>query len=79
MTLPVAAVFTYLWIALFKGMGLAGLVGLLFVASILFVLGIIFVPISLAIWSGILHLCLLLVGGARKGTRLRFVLFPIHR
>ena len=30
MTLPVAAVLTYLWIALFKGMGLAGLVGLLF-------------------------------------------------
>ena len=72
MTLPVAAVLTYLWIALFKGMGLAGLVGLLFVASILFVLGIIFVPISLAIWSGILHLCLLLVGGAREGYQATF-------
>ena len=53
-------------------MGLAGLVGLLFVASILFVLGIIFVPISLAIWSGILHLCLLLVGGAREGYQATF-------
>jgi hypothetical protein len=72
MTLPVAAVLTYLWIALFKGMGLAGLVGLVFVASILFVLGIIFVPISLAIWSGILHLCLLLVGGAREGYQATF-------
>lgn len=72
MTLPVSVVLTYLWIALFKGMGLAGLVGLLFVASILFVLGIIFVPISLAIWSGILHLCLLLVGGAREGYQATF-------
>jgi hypothetical protein len=53
-------------------MGLAGLVGLLFVASILFVLGVIFVPISLAIWSGILHLCLLLVGGAREGYQATF-------
>jgi hypothetical protein len=72
MTLPVAAVLTYLWIALFKGMGLAGLVGLLFVASILFVLGIIFIPISLAIWSGVLHLCLLIVGGAREGYQATF-------
>ena len=72
MTLPVAAVLTYLWIALFTRMGLAGLVGLLFVASILFVLGVIFVPISLAIWSGILHLCLLLVGGAREGYQATF-------
>jgi hypothetical protein len=72
MTLPVAAVLTYLWIALFTRMGLAGLVGLLFVASILFVLGLIFIPISLAIWSGILHLCLLLVGGAREGYQATF-------
>jgi hypothetical protein len=72
MTLPVAAVLTYLWIALFTGMGLAGLVGLFFVASILFVLGVIFIPISLAIWSGILHLCLLLVGGAREGYQATF-------
>lgn len=72
MTLPVATVLTYLWIALFKGMGFAGLIGLLFVASILFVLGLIFVPIFLAIWSGILHLCLLIVGGAREGYQATF-------
>ncbi|MGO9566491.1 MAG: YIP1 family protein [Desulfomonilaceae bacterium] len=72
MTLPVATVLTYLWIGLFTGMRLTGMVGILFLASLLFVAGLIFVPIFLAIWSGILHLCLYLVGGAREGYQATF-------
>jgi hypothetical protein len=72
MTLPIAVVLIYLWSLLFRGMHLTGLIGLVFAASFMFVAAIIFVPIGLAIWSGILHLCLHLVGGAREGYQATF-------
>jgi hypothetical protein len=72
MTLPVAAVLIYLWVWLFRGMHLTGLIGLFFLACLLFLGALIVVPISLAIWSGILHLCLYLVGGAREGYQATF-------
>ncbi len=72
MILPITAVVTYLWIGLFRGMHLTGLIGLFFLASLLFLLAEIVLPISLAIWSGILHLCLYLLGGAREGYQATF-------
>ncbi len=72
MTLPIALGLTYLWIGLFTGAGLRGFFGFLFAMSLLFVMGIIAVPISFGIWSGILHLCLYLVGGAREGYQATF-------
>jgi hypothetical protein len=71
-TLPVTVVLVYLWTGLFTGMRLTGLIGIFFIASLLFVGGVIFAPIWLAIWSGILHLCLYLVGGAREGYQATF-------
>jgi hypothetical protein len=71
-TLPVTVVLVYLWTGLFTGMRLTGLIGIFFIASLLFVGGVIFAPIWLALWSGILHLCLYLVGGAREGYQATF-------
>ena len=62
----------YLWIMLFTGVHITGLLFILFQMSLVFVGGLIFVPIALAIWSGILHLCLYLVGGAREGYEATF-------
>jgi len=72
MAIPVAGVFSYLWFALFTGSGLGGLIGFFLAICILFALGLIFVPILIAIWSGLLHLCLLLLGGARGGYQATF-------
>jgi hypothetical protein len=69
---PVAGLLTYLWFALFTGAGLGGLIGFFIAVCILFVASLIFVPIYLAISSGVLHLCLYIVGGAREGYQATF-------
>ena len=51
------------------GGGLFGLVmGMIFVVLGAFII----VPIALFVWSGVLHLCLLLVGGANEGYQATF-------
>jgi len=66
MSIVASFVLTYIWYSLLGrgGVGLFGfLIGMAFV-----VLGAwITVPTALFIWSGMLHLCLLLVGGANAG------------
>jgi hypothetical protein len=72
MSIPIAIVLTYLWIGLFYGVSLTGLFAVLFAMSCVFVGGLIFVPIGLAIWSGLLHLCLYAMGAAREGYEATF-------
>jgi len=72
MAIPVTVFFTYLWFALFTGGGLGGLIGFFLAMCILFALGLIFVPITLAIWSGLVHLFLYILGGAREGYQASF-------
>jgi hypothetical protein len=72
MSIPIGVVLSYLWIGLFKGTGFGGIFGLLIGMSCAFVSGLIFVPIGLAIWSGLLHLCLLVMGAAREGFEATF-------
>jgi hypothetical protein len=72
MSIPIAIVLTYLWVGLFSGISLTGLFAVLFAMSCVFVGGLIFVPIGLAIWSALLHLCLYVMGEAREGYEATF-------
>lgn len=66
MSIVVSFVLAYIWYSLL-GRGGAGLIGLV-IGLIFVVLGaFIIIPIALLVWSGILHLCLLMVGGANAG------------
>ncbi len=72
MTVPVVAVSMYILMALFGGVHIGGLLFFIFGVSCLFVGSLIVVPVILAISSGILHLCLHLVGGANEGYQATF-------
>jgi hypothetical protein len=72
MSAPIALVFAFLWKDLLSGAGLPGLGGLIFGAFCMFIGDLIILPITLAIWSGILHLCLYLVGGVTEGYEATF-------
>jgi hypothetical protein len=52
--------------------GYGGFVGLIFSLIFAFIAALLIIPVALFIWSGILHLCLLLVGGARNGFEATF-------
>ena len=71
MSIVASFVLAYIWYSLLGrgGGGLFGLaIGLIFVVLGAFLI----VPIALFVWSGILHLCLLLVGGANEGYQATF-------
>ncbi len=55
----------YALMQLFRGG--VGFIGLIFAIVASMVVLVIVVPIGIILWSGILHLCLLLVGGAKSG------------
>lgn len=55
----------YALMQLFRGG--VGFIGLLFLIVVSLVVLVIAVPIAIILWSGIFHLCLLLVGGAGRG------------
>lgn len=66
----VSFVVVYLFVSLFGGR--IGLLGLLLGMSFIFVGSLIFVPIGIGIWSGILHVVLYLLGGAKEGYQATF-------
>lgn len=61
-----SAVLAYAWSSLLSRGG-GGLFAFLFGMIFVIIGAFIIVPIGLFVWSGILHLCLLLVGGANEG------------
>ncbi|MDQ7782536.1 MAG: YIP1 family protein [Desulfomonilaceae bacterium] len=69
-SLVVSLALAYAWTQLF--MRGAGFLGLIFALVFGMVVAAIAVPIGLFIWSGILHVCLLMVGGAHRGFEATF-------
>jgi hypothetical protein len=72
MTFPIATLLTLVWYMLFKGAGLGGMIGGVLGMSCAFVGGFILAAVGVTIWSGILHLCLAVLGGAREGYQATF-------
>jgi hypothetical protein len=73
MSVPVVIVMGYIALSLFSGFRSGGgLIGLVLSVSCGFVAALIVLPIAIGIWSGILHLCLMLVGGANEGYQASF-------
>ena len=72
-SMVVSAVFSSLWLQLFYGgLGAAGLFGMLFLVVITMIVSLFVMPIALFIWSGLVHVCLILYGGANTGFQATF-------
>ncbi len=69
MSFPVAIVLTYFWIAYFLGFHFSGFLYALILMSCTFVAALVSVPIGLAIWSGLFHLCLYFMVALAKDMR----------
>ena len=65
MTMVVGAVLAILWVNLYYSA--IGLIGFFIIMARVILYAFIAIPIVLFVWTGILHLCLLLVGGANEG------------
>ena len=66
MSIVASFVLAYIWYSLL-GRGGGGLFGFLIGMGFVVVGAFLIVPIALFVWSGVLHLCLLMVGGANEG------------
>lgn len=72
-SMVVSAVFTSLWVQLFHGgAGAAGIFGMLFLIVMTMIISLFVIPIALFVWSGLVHACLMLYGGANTGFQSTF-------
>jgi len=72
-SLVVSAVFGVIWISLLGIRSIAvGIFGLFIAVAFAVIGGAIVVPIFLFLWSGILHVCLMILQGAKRGFQATF-------